>query len=156
MLLRRQRYHWQTLQKNGRHRQYTVLHHGRSSTLQDNTVTLRHRDSMKQDRVAISSLKGGFNGWVLDDEFVEETAITIGVLGLNEICYLSCCHVANRTHLPSLQKTFWGNTVQHYGPVFRFLNYKIPVHTPACRGKTKCIFRLVRDHYEYFEFVPVR
>jgi MtfA peptidase len=43
----------------------------------------------------------------------------------------------------------------YYGPVFhRFLNYKYKYYG-SLSGKDKMHFlRLVRDHYEYFEFVP--
>jgi MtfA peptidase len=43
----------------------------------------------------------------------------------------------------------------YYGPVFhRFLNYKYKYYQSLPRKDKMHFLRLVRDHYEYFEFVP--
>lgn len=43
----------------------------------------------------------------------------------------------------------------YYGPVFhRFLNYRYKYYTQLTRKDKMHFLRLVRDHYEYFEFVP--
>lgn len=43
----------------------------------------------------------------------------------------------------------------YYGPVFhRFLNYKYKYYTSLPWKDKMHFLRLVRDHYEYFEFVP--
>lgn len=43
----------------------------------------------------------------------------------------------------------------YYGPVFhRFLNYRYKYYTQLAWKDKMHFLRLVRDHYEYFEFVP--
>ena len=60
----RQRHDREALSENGCHQTpfcVTVDH----QTLQDNTVTIRYRDTMKQDRIPVASLSGILTGSML-------------------------------------------------------------------------------------------
>jgi len=56
MLLRRKRYDRQTVPENGRY-WYSFCVTVDQQTKQDNTVTIRHRDTMQQERIPVDKVR---------------------------------------------------------------------------------------------------